>query len=72
MTPFHRSDTSCGFLAEIGYRAVLASPTRLMVDAKNVLTLVHNFESSRQQTRHITRRELIVREREVEGHQVEA
>ena len=45
----------------------MASPTRLMVDAKNVLTLVYNFESSKQ-TRHITRRELIVREREVEGH----
>ena len=56
-----------GFLNEIGYRVVMASPTRLMVDAKNVLTLVYNFESSKQ-TRHITRRELIVREREVEGH----
>ena len=56
-----------GFLFEIGYRVVMASPTRLMVDAKNVLTLVHNFVASKQ-TKHITRRELIVREREVEGH----
>ena len=37
-----------------------------MVDAKNVLTLVQNLISSKL-TRHITRRELIVREREVEG-----
>ena len=38
-----------------------------MVDAKNVLTLVHDFISSKQ-TRHISRRELVVREREVEGY----
>ena len=56
-----------GFLPEIGYRVVMESPTRLMVDAKNVLTLVNNLISSKQ-TRHITRRELIVREREWEGH----
>ena len=36
-----------GFLNEIGYRVVMASPTRLMVDAKNVLTLVHNLISSK-------------------------
>ena len=42
-------------------------PTPFMVDAKNVLTLVQNLISSKQ-TRHITRRELIVREREIEGH----
>ena len=36
------------------------------MDAKNVMTLVHNLISSKQ-TRHITRRELIVREREVDG-----
>ena len=35
----------------------------MMVDAMNVLTLVHNHISSKL-TRHITRRELIVRERE--------
>ena len=34
-----------------------------MVDAKNVLTLVYNLISSKL-TRHITRREMIVRERE--------
>ena len=38
-------------------------PTPLMVDAKNVLTLVYNLISSKL-TRHITRREMIVRERE--------
>ena len=48
---------------------MMASPTRLMVDAKNVLTLAHNLVSSKQ-TRHITRRDLILREREVEGHNV--
>ena len=58
---------SRGFLWEIGYRIVIEAPTRLMVDAQNVLTLVHNLISSKL-TRHITRRELIVREREVEGH----
>ena len=47
-----------GFLWEIGYRVVMESPTRLMVDAQNVLTLVHNLISSKL-TRHITRRELI-------------
>ena len=49
------------------HRVVLESPTRLMVDAQNVLTLTHNLISSKL-SRHITRRELIVREREVEGH----
>ena len=37
-----------------------------MADAANVLTLVQNLISSKL-TRHITRRELIVREREVAG-----
>ena len=41
-------------------------PTPLMVDAKNVLTLVYNLISSKL-TRHITRREMIVRERENDG-----
>ena len=40
------------------------TPTPFYVDAKNVLTLVHNLISSKL-TRHISRRELIVREREV-------
>ena len=31
------------------------------------MTIAHNFVSSKQ-TRHIARRELIVREREIEGH----
>ena len=48
-----------GFLAEIGL--VQHLPTTFMVDANNVITLV-------QLTRHITRRELTVREREMEGH----
>ena len=51
-----------GFLEEIGLRQ--ATPTPFYVDAKNVLTLVHNLISSKL-TRHISRRELIVREREV-------
>ena len=38
-------------------------PTPFMVDAKSVLTLVQNLISSKL-TRHITRRELIVRERD--------
>ena len=58
-----------GFLSEIGYRVVMEALTKLMVDAKNVLTLAHNLVSSKQ-TRHITRRDLILREREVEGHHV--
>ena len=53
-----------GYLREIGLPQ--DEPTPFMVDAKNVLTLVHNLISSKL-TRHITRRELIVREREVEG-----
>ena len=39
----------------------------MKVDAQNVLTITSNFISSKQ-TRHIARRELIVREREVEEH----
>ena len=38
----------------------------MRVDAKNVLTLVQNLISSKA-TRHITRRELIVRDREAAG-----
>ena len=53
-----------GYLREIGLPQ--DEPTPFMVDAKNVLTLVQNLISSKL-TRHITRRELIVREREVEG-----
>ena len=53
-----------GFLAEIGLPQ--STPTPFFVDAKNVLTLVHNLISSKL-TRHISRRELIVREREVQG-----
>ena len=41
--------------------------TNMYVDAQNVLTITSNFISSKQ-TRHIARRELIVREREIEGH----
>ena len=44
-------------------------PTKMKVDAANVLTIASNFISSKQ-TRHISRRELIVREREIEGHLV--
>ena len=51
-----------GFLEEIGLPQT--TPTPFYVDAKNVLTLVHNLISSKL-TRHISRRELIVREREV-------
>ena len=43
-----------GFLDEIGYRVVMATPTRLMVDAKNVLTLVNNLVSSKQTNRTFT------------------
>ena len=53
-----------GYLGEIGLTQT--APTPFYVDAKNVLTLVHNLISSKL-TRHITRRELIVREREVAG-----
>ena len=53
-----------GYLREIGLPQ--DEPTPFMVDAKNVLALVQNLISSKL-TRHITRRELIVREREVEG-----
>ena len=42
-------------------------PTPFMVDANNVITLVHNLITGKL-TRHITRRELTVREREMEGH----
>ena len=54
-----------GFLAEIGL--VQRLPTPFMVDANNVITLVHNLITGKL-TRHITRRELTVREREMEGH----
>ena len=42
-------------------------PTIFNVDANNVLTLVYNLIASKM-TRHINRRELIVRERQDEGH----
>ena len=41
-------------------------PTIFNVDANNVLTLVYNLIASKM-TRHINRRELIVRERQDEG-----
>ena len=44
----------------------MAEPTPLIVDASNVIVHTQNFVSTRQ-TRHIGRRELIVREREVCG-----
>ena len=53
-----------GLLEEFGLPQ--REPTPFYVDAQNVMTLVHNLVSSKQ-TRHITRRELIVREREDDG-----
>ena len=53
-----------GYLAEIGLPQ--EEPTEFNVDANNVITLVHNFIASKM-TRHITRRETIVREREADG-----
>ena len=53
-----------GYLAEIGLPQLESTP--LMVDAANVLTLVQNLISSKL-TRHITRRELVVRERDGDG-----
>ena len=58
---------SRGLCEELGLPQ--AEPTPMYVDAQNVLTITSNFISSKQ-TRHIARRELIVREREVEGHHV--
>ena len=54
-----------GFLREIGLPQ--DDPTIFNVDANNVLTLVYNLIASKM-TRHINRRELIVRERQDEGH----
>ena len=56
---------SRGVSEELGWPPV--GPTIMNVDAQNVLTITSNFMSSKQ-TRHIARRELIVREREIEGH----
>ena len=56
-----------GYLGEIGLPQ--GEPTALYVDAQNVLTLTQNLVSSKQ-TRHIARRHLIVRERDIEGHHV--
>ena len=56
---------SRGLCEELGLPQ--AEPTLLKVDAQNVLTIATNFVSSKQ-TRHINRRELIVRERDIEGH----
>ena len=53
-----------GYLTEIGLPQ--DEPTEFNVDANNVITLVHNFIASKM-TRHITRRETIVREREADG-----
>ena len=53
-----------GYLGEIGLPQD-DEPTVFNVDAANVITLVHNFISSKL-TRHITRRESIVREREAD------
>ena len=53
-----------GYLEEIGLPQL--EPTPLKVDANNVITLVHDFVSSKN-TRHIQRRDFIVRERENEG-----
>ena len=53
-----------GYLGEIGLPQD-DDPTIFNVDAANVITLVHNFISSKL-TRHITRRESIVREREAD------
>ena len=50
-----------GYLAEIGLPQT--GPTPFRVDAANVITLSQNLVSSKQ-TRHISRREMIVRERE--------
>ena len=54
-----------GYLGEIGLPQD-DEPSIFNVDAANVITLVHNFISSKM-TRHITRRECIVRERESDG-----
>jgi hypothetical protein len=48
-----------GYLSEIGLPQ--DDPSEFNVDAANVITLVHNFIASKL-TRHITRRECIVRE----------
>ena len=53
-----------GYLGEIGLPQD-DEPSIFNVDAANVVTLVHNFISSKL-TRHITRRESIVREREAD------
>ena len=56
---------SRGYLGEIGLPQD-DEPTIFNVDAANVITLVHNFIASKA-TRHITRRECVVREREADG-----
>ena len=56
---------SRGYLSEIGLPQD-DEPTIFNVDAANVITLVHNFIASKA-TRHITRRECVVREREADG-----
>ena len=47
------------------YGLFIDGPTRFYVDAKNVLTLVQNLISTKA-TRHITRRELVIRDREAD------
>ena len=53
-----------GYLGEIGLPQD-DEPTIFNVDAANVITLVHNFIASKM-TRHITRRECVVRGREAD------
>ena len=50
-----------GFMGELSL--VQTKPTPMTADAKNVLMLVQNLISPKY-TRHITRRELVVRNRE--------
>ena len=47
------------------YGLFIDGPTPFYVDAKNVLTLVQNLISTKA-TRHITRRELVIRDREAD------
>ena len=55
---------SRGLTGELGLPQL--SPTPLCVDAKNVITIVQNWLSSNK-TRHIKIRDLVVREKEIEG-----
>ena len=55
---------SRGLTGDLGLPQTSATP--LCVDAKNVITIVQNWLSSNKM-RHIKRRDLVVREKEVEG-----